>query len=143
MKTLIALSGAAALLASAGTASAHHSYAMFDLTREVTVHGTVTALEWTNPHVWLWITDGAPGSQTTYGFETLSPGELRRFFGWQKTSLAVGEQVSVAYAPLRSGKSGGAIKSLTLADGRVFTLFRGPPSHPAAAGPPAGPGVAP
>jgi len=143
MNTILRALSGAALLAGAGAASAHHSYAMFDLTRELAVHGTVTALEWTNPHVWLWVADGGPETRTNYAFETLSPGELSRFCGWQKSSLSVGEKVSVVYAPLRSGMSGGAIKSLTRADGRVFTLFRAPPSSPAASGPGGRPAVAP
>jgi len=52
-----------------------------------TLQGTVKLLEWTNPHVWLWV-DGSDGKggTATYGFETNAPAELSRFFGWSKAS---------------------------------------------------------
>jgi hypothetical protein len=130
MKTLTALLSAAAALIGPSAIFAHHSYAMFDLTHQATLHGTVNALEWTNPHVWLWITpEGEPGT-TPYGFETLSPGELTRFCGFRKNSVAVGERITVTYAPLRSGKHGGAIKSIKLPDGRVLQLAKTPVPPP-------------
>ena len=130
MKTLTALIGTAAILTGPSPIFAHHSYAMFDLTRQATLHGTVQALEWTNPHVWLWVTPDGQSGTTPYGFETLSPGELTRFCGFRKTSVAVGDPITVDYAPLRSGKRGGAIKSISFADGRVLQLAKGPAPRP-------------
>jgi hypothetical protein len=117
---------------------AHHSYAAFDLTRQAALHGTVKALEWTNPHVWIWIEgDDGSGQRAMFAFETVSPGELERFFGWSKASLSVGDAVTVQYAPLRSGSRGGALKQVALADGRVLETPAakiGPPA-PAAGNP--------
>src|SRR5690349_13024316 len=109
------------LTMSAAVAQAHHSYAMFDLARSQTIQGTVETIEWGNPHVWIWVvqTDDR-GAGTTFGFETISPGELTRFFGWTKHSLNVGDHVTVDYMPLRSGRNGGALKKVTLANGRVL-----------------------
>jgi hypothetical protein len=108
-----------------GTAWAHHSYAMFDQTKSVTVTGTVHTLEWTNPHIWVWVNvKDAKGVVTTYGFESNAPSELTRFFGWDKRSLTAGETVTVDFAPLKSGRAGGALRTVTLADGRVLRTPR-------------------
>lgn len=114
---------------------AHHSYAMLDQTKRATVQGTIHALEWTNPHVWVWVSvKDAAGAATIYGFETNAPSELSRFFGWHKKVLTVGDQVTVDYSPLKSGRSGGALRTITFADGRVLrtprsndNYFAGPP----------------
>src|SRR5215204_3685723 len=64
------------LLQAADEAWAHHSYAMFDQTSTRTLKGTVRTLEWTNPHVWIWIdTDDGRGRTTAWGFETNAPSE--------------------------------------------------------------------
>jgi len=128
---------AAALLFQVPVA-AHHSYAMFDQTRSATVKGTVRALEWTNPHVWVWInvTDDAGGT-AVFGFESNAPSELARFFGWNKNILEVGAPVTVEYSPLKSGRNGGALHTITFADGRSLRTPRseasyrtGPPAQP-------------
>jgi hypothetical protein len=119
----------AAYLEVAGTpAWAHHSYAAVDLTARATVKGTVTALEWTNPHVWLWIAaaDGN-GAAVPYAFESLTPSELTRFFGWTKRAVTPGDAVAIEYAPFRNGQHGGALVTVTFADGRVL---RGRPALP-------------
>jgi hypothetical protein len=122
-----------------GAAWAHHSYAMFDQTQTVTLQGTVHALEWTNPHIWVWVNvKDAKGVVTTYGFESNAPSELARFFGWDKRSLTVGEAVTVDFAPLRSGRPGGALRTIKMADGRVLRTPRSNTEYrtgpPAAAG---------
>jgi hypothetical protein len=127
------------LLVSANEAWAHHSYAMFDQTRKVTIQGTVRTLEWVNPHIWVWIdvADGK-GGVTTYGFETNAPAELTRFFGWTKRSLTAGETITVDYSPLKSGANGGALRTITFADGRTLLTPRSDPGYrvgPAVAAP--------
>jgi hypothetical protein len=119
---------------------AHHSFAMFDATRELTVQGTVKTLEWTSPHVWLWLVVDA-GGQTlpvTYGFETLSPGQLLRDYGWDRHALNSGDRITVAYFPLRSGQPGGGLIQITMADGRILATRFSRSQGPAAggAGPP-------
>ena len=112
---------ALALLPPPTLAWAHHSYAAVEMTARATVHGSVTALEWANPHVWLWtaVTD-EKGASTLYAFESLSPSELTRFFGWSKRVLTPGQPVTIVYAPFRSGDRGGALVTVTFADGRVM-----------------------
>ena len=113
---------------SSGSASAHHSYAAVDMSARATVKGTVSTLEWTNPHVWLWISaaDGK-GATVPYAFESLAPSELTRFFGWTKRSVTPGEAVTIEYAPFRNGERGGALVMVTFADGRTL---RGRPAPP-------------
>jgi len=109
------------VLAPCAAAWAHHSYAAVDTTRRATVHGTVTTLEWTNPHVWVWIAVADErGTMAPYAFESLSPSELTRFFGWNKHVLTAGQPITVEYAPFRNGDRGGALQTITFADGRVL-----------------------
>jgi hypothetical protein len=107
---------------------AHHSYAAVDMTRRATVQGTVTTLEWTNPHVWLWIAVDEKGTSAPYAFESLAPSELTRFFGWNKRVLTPGQLVTIAYAPFRNGERGGALVTVTFADGRVLPGRPVPPA---------------
>ena len=119
-----------AMCAAPAVAAAHHSYAMFDQTKTLTLRGTVHALEWTNPHIWVWVdVIDAAGASTTYGFESNAPSELSRFFGWSKRALAVGEGVTVEYAPLKSGRNGGALRTITCADGRMLRTPRSSPEY--------------
>ena len=58
-------------MAAAVPAAAHHSYSMFDQTKKQTLAGTVRAVEWANPHVWVWVdVDDGKGGTTPWGFET-------------------------------------------------------------------------
>ena len=106
----------------AGTAAlAHHSFAMFDRERTVTLVGTVRNWQWTNPHTWLWLTiPGSNGASTIWGLEGTAPGELTRK-GWARESLKVGDKVTVVINPLRDGRNGGSFHTVTFADGRKLT----------------------
>src|SRR5215467_12453865 len=67
---MFALLAAAAIAAAVAPAFAHHSFAMFDITTQKTVTGTVSKIDWTNPHIWLWIdVPNDKGGSDTYGFE--------------------------------------------------------------------------
>jgi hypothetical protein len=111
-------------------AIAHHSYAMYDQAKQVFIEGTVRALEWTNPHIWVWVdVDDGKGGRIPYGFEAQAPSELRRFFGWSSTSLKSGDRVRVQYGPLRSGKNGGVLQTITFPDGRKLLTPRSDPSY--------------
>ncbi|HYQ40883.1 MAG TPA: DUF6152 family protein [Polyangiaceae bacterium] len=105
------------------TSEAHHSFAMYDSTKLVTIDGTVTNFQWTNPHVLLWVTGsttaGEAPSLWTVELPT-SPGNLGRM-GWSKHSLKGGDHVVVELNPLRDGKHGGSFKKATLpASGKVL-----------------------
>ena len=107
---------AGALLSSAGGAWAHHSFAMFDQTRQVSVTGTVKSFEWTNPHAWIEV-EAADGK--VYGVELNSPNNLVRQ-GWKRTALKQGDKVTVVLNPLRDGRPGGLFNAVTLPSGQVL-----------------------
>jgi len=101
-------------------ALAHHSFAMFDKTKFMTVSGTVRKIEWANPHAYLQVqVPGSNGTSTLYAIECSSPNELSRW-GWKYNSIKVGDQISVGLYPLRNGQPGGLLFSVTLANGTVF-----------------------
>ncbi len=97
--------------------SAHHSFAMFDKTKVVTVQGKVNKVEWANPHVFLFV-EGKDGSGKTqeYAVECASVNDLTRR-GWKMGMVKAGDQVTVDLFPLRDGKPGGLLEAVTLADG--------------------------
>jgi hypothetical protein len=107
----------AVLAAIPAVALAHHSFAMFDMNKDVTLHGTVWQFQWLSPHSWLDIevTDQA-GRQTRWGLEMGAPGALYRR-GWRQTSLKHGDQITATLHPLRDGRQGGSLVSVTLPDG--------------------------
>lgn len=113
---------AAALLATilAGPAPAHHSSAMFDMTRTISVKGTVSEWRWSNPHAWLVLVanDGA-GPPTTWNIEFTSPNNLVHQ-GWKRTTLKAGDPVTISIHPLRDNKSGGTYTSIVLPDGTTL-----------------------
>jgi len=123
-----ALGGVA--LALTGAASAHHSFAVFDMSQQKTIEGTVSDFQWTNPHTWTWVdVKGADGSVTKYGFEGMSPNFLGRR-GWSKNTLKPGDHVKITYAPLKSGDPGGTFLRATLQDGTEMVMFGGGPAPP-------------
>jgi hypothetical protein len=109
----------AALLVGAGIpAMAHHSFAAFDQSREVTLQGEVTEFQWTNPHAWLIVKVKGPNRQgEEWSFEMLSPNVLGRM-GWKKTSLKVGDQVTVTASPAKDGSHFGLMRNIVGPDGR-------------------------
>jgi hypothetical protein len=112
---------------------AHHSYAMFDLTKTVTLQGTIRDFQWTNPHSWIWIdVPGATGANEQWGIEGMSPNYLARR-GWSKHTLNPGDKVSVVIHPLKGAEHGGSFLSVTLPDGTVMRQSGEPP--PAAPAP--------
>ena len=122
-----------AWLPAAGTAVAHHSYAAFDRTREVTVQGTVRTWEMGNPHAYLWLyVKNRQGKQDIWGFEGPSPAALVSH-GWSKYSVKVGDAITVTMNPLRDGRNGGSLTSVRLADGRFLDAHpndQKPPAQP-------------
>jgi hypothetical protein len=109
-------------------ASAHHSTAMFDMSRTVTVQGTIDAFEWTNPHSWIWLNvPNDSGGVDRYGIEGMSPNYLSRV-GWSRKALNPGDKVSIDINPLRDGRKGGFCVAVTLADGK--TTLRSRPAPP-------------
>ena len=106
---------------------AHHSFAMFDRSRQVSISGTVKAFQYTNPHSWVIVTvPGANGQDVDWGFESEGPSTLLRA-GIKHSSLNPGEKVTAIAYPMRDGRPAGSLISITKADGAVLTFRAGPP----------------
>lgn len=114
-----ALVAGAIIAASAGPALAHHSFAMFDQTKVMTLKGTVREFQWTNPHAFIELDVPNGGGKQHWSIELNSPNNLKRQ-GWSRTSLMTGDKISVRIAPLRNGHSGGLFLDLKKADGKVL-----------------------
>jgi hypothetical protein len=115
----------AAGLAAAGAlpAMAHHSFAMFDNSKTMTLDGTVKEFEWVNPHSWLHIVVvNASGTPEEWAFEMGSPGQLTTQ-GWKKDTVKVGDKISVSFSPMKDGSHGGSQKGVKLPNGITMGGF--------------------
>lgn len=121
MKTPVAIVIVTALaLGSAQSLDAHHSHSMFDMTREVTVTGTVTIFSYRNPHVFLHVDVKDEGGEVVswaVEMSNISNMQSRGVFG---STFKVGDVVSVKVNPLKDGRFGGNYTSVTAADGKVY-----------------------
>lgn len=118
------LAAALGLASAVAPANAHHSFAMYDQTKVVTLHGVVKTFQWTNPHALIWLqgslTPGGPPELWSIELST-SPGNLARM-GWSKRSLSAGDKVTIDINPLRDGRRSGSLKkAVILATGQVLT----------------------
>jgi hypothetical protein len=102
---------------SVSSVHAHHSFSMFDASKTVSQKGVVKELQWTNPHVWLYLTVEKDGGTVVYGYEGAAVAVLKRV-GWFSDSVKAGDQVTVVGHPYKDGRAGGTIEHLILADGR-------------------------
>jgi hypothetical protein len=111
------------LFGTAVPAHAHHSFAaVFDSTKPVTVTGTITRVEWLNPHIWFYVDVKEPnGVVTQWGFSGAPPGVLMRR-GITKDVLKIGAVVNVEGFRARDGSNNASGGSVKFPDGRnVFT----------------------
>jgi hypothetical protein len=101
-------------------ALAHHSFAMFDKKKYLTLKGLVRKLEWANPHTYLYLqVPQKNGVSLLYTVECSSPNELSRW-GWKYNMVKAGDTVTIGMFPLRDGERGGLLYSVTLANGTVL-----------------------
>lgn len=102
------------------TVGAHHSFAAFDRTRQVTLTGVVKEVQWNNPHAWIQVlVADEKGKTTEWGLECGSPNMMART-GWKSTTLKAGDRVVAVANPLKDGRPNGALVRITLPDGRVL-----------------------
>lgn len=130
--TLVAGAVGLGLLFHATPASAHHAFAAeFDAKKGVSVSGTITKVEWTNPHAWLYVdAKDESGRLTSWSFELGSPNGLVRH-GWRRTSLKEGDQVTIEGFAAKDGSNTANAHSVILPDGRkVFAGSQGPEEGP-------------
>lgn len=120
MKRLTSACAAAALLLSCSVAYAHHSFAMFDLGKDLTVEAVIKEVQFTNPHVWLQIlVPDEKGGQTEWSIESGAPGMMLRN-GWKLSTLKPGDKVTLTMHPLKDGSHGGSLVRVKVPDGRTL-----------------------
>ena len=110
---------AAAGVALAPLALAHHSTAVFDMQKTVEIKGTIKEFQWTNPHTFAYVMVDGETVPVEYALEGMSPNYLGRN-GWSKRSLKPGDKVTLQIHPLKDGRKGGFMASVKLADGTVL-----------------------
>ena len=98
---------------------AHHSFAMFDAEKTVTLQGTVKEFEWVNPHSWLrvMVNDEKTGKPVLWAIEMSSPGRLVTM-GMRSDSVKAGDVISVTFHPMKDGARGGQFIQAVLPGGK-------------------------
>jgi hypothetical protein len=113
-KAVLIATGIMAAGAMAAPASAHHSFAMFDNQKQMTLEGTVKEFQWTNPHTWIQVmVKDKSGKDVEWSIEGGSPNGLSRQ-GWKRTSLKPGDKATVIIHPLKDGSNGGSLMTVSV-----------------------------
>ncbi|MEO8306899.1 MAG: DUF6152 family protein [Pseudomonadota bacterium] len=98
-------------------AQAHHSFAIYDSSRQLTIEGTVKEFQWTNPHVWIHVmVKNDKGVEEQWNVECTSVNFLERR-GWSRHTFKLGDKVSITLAPLRDGSKGGSFRKVNSING--------------------------
>jgi hypothetical protein len=118
MKAKALMIASFALAGYAIPAAAHHSFAMFDAEKTLTLQGTVKEFEWTNPHAWLRvIVNDETGKPVVWALELSSPARLVTM-GMRADSVRPGDAVSVTFHPMKDGARGGQFIQAVLPGGK-------------------------
>ena len=110
------------VLLACSRASAHHGTSAYDMTRTVTLKGTITEFDFANPHSQVYFdAKDDQGKVAHWVCESLPPGRAIRA-GWRKDSLKPGDQVTVTCNPAKNGAPVGFLQKVVLSDGKVLTI---------------------
>jgi hypothetical protein len=113
----------AASLLCAGAAGAHHGFGSFDLSRDIELTGTLTAIDFVNPHSWLYLdVEGPDGAVTSYRCEMRGATVLRRS-GWSPDLFTMGERITITGAPDRRDPNSCYLGTVTFSDGRHIDRY--------------------
>jgi hypothetical protein len=125
--TLVAAVAGLVLLLLASSGTAHHSFsAQFDAEKPLKLIGTVTKVAWRNPHAWFYIdVEDKDGNVANWGLELASPNLLMRK-GWSRSSMKIGDAVTVEGFHARDGSNTGNARFVTLiASGKTLSMNSG------------------
>jgi len=104
----------------ANSANAHHSFAVFNMEKLVTISGTVVDWKWVNPHSWVYVeVVKADGTTERWALECSSPNMMIRW-GWNANDIHVGDKITVDSHLAHDGKHVASAQTLFLADGKVL-----------------------
>lgn len=113
----------------AGTAAAHHSFAMFDRDNQIVLTGEVDEFHWQNPHVYIHLKAlDSTGTTRVWIIECANPGILNRT-GWKWNDVKKGDHLTLVVSPLRTGEPAALLHQIRFADGHIL-------ENGASAGPP-------
>jgi hypothetical protein len=116
-----------ALISMVSPSIAHHSFAMFDRSRTLTLEGTVREVQWANPHTWIQLlVESDHGDANEWSIEAGSPNMMVRQ-GWKSQTLKAGDRVSLQAHPMFDGRRIASLVSVTLPDGRMLGSGGEPP----------------
>jgi uncharacterized protein DUF6152 len=115
-----------ALALAGATLSAHHSFAAeFDINKPVTLSGTVTKVEWVNPHVYVYLdVKDASGKVTPWSLSSLGPAAARRA-GVTRANFGQGQTVTILGYHAKDGSNFAFMRKMTFADGHSVELWLG------------------
>ncbi len=121
------------------SATAHHSTAEFDYTKQQTLKGTVKEVQWTNPHSFIQLLVPGKGKEPVEWAVEIGSPSINIAMGWKKTSVRAGDVVTMLISPARNGSPLGTLRKLTFEDGRELLGIAGrarpmPPAAPTAPG---------
>jgi len=116
------VAAAVVILVASGTVSAHHSFAMFDQGKLITLKGTVAEYYWINPHGHIILNVAAgpgvdPKAVGEWDIECAST-SIMRLQGWSSATLKAGDQVTISGNPLKDGSKGASLFYATFPDGK-------------------------
>ena len=112
-KLLVVLAAVGSLILFSGSVLAHHGVAGYDMTKMVTVHGTVTKFDWSNPHVVVYVdAKSDSGELQHWTIEFAAPINMVRA-GWNKNAMKAGDDITIDTHPSRNGAPVGISSTIT------------------------------
>ena len=110
---LVVLAAVGSLAMFAGSVMAHHGVAGYDMTKTVTLHGTVAKFDWSNPHVVVYVdAKNEGGEMQHWTIEFAAPVHMVRA-GWSKNSMKAGDDIIIETHPSRNGAPVGITSTIT------------------------------